>query len=61
MEGLLLWRAGHYLLQLEWVETDGREERVGTVLFKSKEKRGRANRERKLELVARHLCDKLET
>lgn len=29
MEGLLLWRAGHYLLQLEWVETDGREERVG--------------------------------
>lgn len=29
MEGLLLWRAGDYLLQLEWVETDGREERVG--------------------------------
>ena len=45
----------------KWVETDGREERVGTVLFKSKEKRGRENRERKLELVARHLCDKLET
>lgn len=26
LEGLLLWRAGDYLLQLEWVETDGREE-----------------------------------
>lgn len=24
MEGLLLWRAGDSLLQLEWVETDGK-------------------------------------
>lgn len=29
MEGRLLWRAGDYLLQPEWVETDGRQERVG--------------------------------
>lgn len=28
MEGLL-WRAGDYLLQLGWVETDGREEKGG--------------------------------
>lgn len=26
MEGLWLWKAASYLLQLEWVETDGREE-----------------------------------
>lgn len=25
----MLWRVGDYLLQLEWVETEGRQERVG--------------------------------
>lgn len=27
--GAVLWRAGDYLLPLEWVETAGREEGVG--------------------------------